>query len=217
MLAPAPPINLSDRFRLSIVGLCGVLAVLASRQPAVSELLMLVWRRLRRMSVQFSALADRFRAGKLRVASAAPNRTACRAASRAPSSPPSARLPSRPAGWLFRMMPEVDGDGYHVASYRAQVAAFRSQLTYLLNDPETLALIEATPKQAARLLRPLCHLLGIESVPALLRKPAADRAPPAPAPAAGGPATPSPPDNSQTMPMAAGVVVVPDRCESGPN
>jgi hypothetical protein len=152
-LYPSPPTSLRDRFACSIEGLCGVLAMLASRQPAVSELLMLVWKRLRRMSVQFSGLADRFRAGKLRVASAAPIRRACHAKSRAPSSPPSARLPRRRAGWLLRMMPEVDGDGYHVASYRAQVAAFRSQLTHLLNDPETVALIEATPKQAARLLR----------------------------------------------------------------
>jgi hypothetical protein len=54
-----------------------------------------------------------------------------------------------------------------------------------------VALIEAAP-QARRLLRPLCNMLAVKSVPAALLRPAAaappstDRAPPPAAPAGDG-------------------------------
>jgi hypothetical protein len=59
-------------------------------------------------------------------------------------------------------------------------AGYASQLNHLLAEPEAAALLAASP-QAARILRPLCHLLGIRpaSVPPLPRRerPAAAIAP----------------------------------------
>jgi hypothetical protein len=57
-------------------------------------------------------------------------------------------------------------------------AVFRSQLEYLLADPEMTALLAEVP-QAGRILRPLCHMLGIAPGPALRL---ARRQRPAPAP-----------------------------------
>ena len=58
-----------------------------------------------------------------------------------------------------------------------ETAQFAGVLTYLLCDPETVALVEKAP-QAARMLRPLCRLLGVQ-MPAFLRckDAAADPAP----------------------------------------
>jgi hypothetical protein len=194
-LSPSPPTELSARFVLAIEGLCQVLAVLAAKQPAVTEIVMQAWKRLRRNSAQFSALLGRFRAGTLRVVPFAPRRVG----TRAPSPPKSVRLPRR-FGWLFRMLPEVAGDGYYVASYRARLAPFRSQLRNLLSDPEMLALIEAAP-QARRLLRSVCHLLAIAPTPALRRQQHADPAPAAPSAEEPAPSVPlggSPPSIAVT-------------------
>jgi hypothetical protein len=92
------------------------------------------------------------------------------------------------------MMPDDIGYGVQVASFRARLCAHRSQLKHLLADPEMVALIEASPQQAGRLLRPVCNMLGIEPIPALQRKrrvdaslppPETDRAPPPTSVAAG--------------------------------
>jgi hypothetical protein len=185
---PPPPTDLSERFALAIEGLCAVLAMLASRERAVEQLMMWAWRRLRRTSFRITALIARFRAGTLRRA--APRQVTRRAASDAPARPAPPVLAPRRFGWLFRMMPEVAGDGYHVCSYRAQVGPFRNQLRGLLADPEMLALIEAAP-QAARLLRSLCHMLQIEPTPALRRRrPPAEPTPPMAAPSIAPPAPP---------------------------
>jgi hypothetical protein len=97
------------------------------------------------------------------------------------------------------MMPTDIGYGVQVASFRARMRAFRSQLTYLLADPEMVALIEAAP-QARRLLRPLCNMLMIKSVPAALLRPAAA------APRSGDPTLPAAPagDGSVALDASSG-------------
>jgi hypothetical protein len=64
-----------------------------------------------------------------------------------------ARLP-RGFGWIRGMVPET--------------AQFAGVLAWLLRDPEMAALVEKTP-EAGRILRPLCHLLGVKA-PAFLRR-----------------------------------------------
>ena len=68
---------------------------------------------------------------------------------------------------------------------------YGSQLTHLLEQPDTTALLAAAPA-AARLLRPICHMLGVSPVP--LRPPPRPAKPPKAArpPATPGPATPEP-------------------------
>jgi hypothetical protein len=165
--------------------MCEVLAARGAQYHPMGPVAIVVCGRLRRASVGLSALFARFRAGKLRVASATPRRARSRpeswqpSASREPSAPAPVSLPRR-FGWLVRMIPTDFGYGVEVASFRARICAYRSQLRHLLADPEMVALIEASPRQAARLLRPLCTMLGIDPIPALERKLPADPSPPAP-------------------------------------
>lgn len=118
--------------------------------PAALSLLMLVFTRLRRAAARFASLAARAGAStpaspRLRPTRPPPPRPAR----------PRQRLPERFA-WLVRLVPEA--------------ACFGSQLQHLLADPELVALLETAP-QAGRILRPLCRLLAVRPVPALLRLP----------------------------------------------
>ena len=84
-----------------------------------------------------------------------------RAAAR-PASPPRApRLPGH-AGWLAGL------------SGAAAVAA--AQLRHLLNDPEALALLRASPA-LVQMLRPLCRMLGVTLPAEVLPPPSPDAAP----------------------------------------
>jgi hypothetical protein len=115
------------------------------------------------------------------------------------------------------MMPTDIGYGVQVASFRARMCAFRSQLTYLLADPEMVALIEAAP-QARRLLRPLCNMLAIKSVPATLLRPA-DAAPLASADQGSSPisAGETRPSHSEALHAPAGMEAgAPVRCNFVP-
>jgi hypothetical protein len=84
--------------------------------------------------------------------------------------PPRVRLPQK-RGWIIADL------GYHAAG-------FAGQLNYLLESPENAPLVAASP-QAHRLLRPLCHMLGIapSCIPPLPRRTRKPRPKPAPKPA----------------------------------
>jgi hypothetical protein len=121
----------------------------------------------------------------------------------------SLRLP-RSFGWLVRLGSEA--------------ACYRSQLQYLLSDPEIAALLAAAP-QVGRVLRPLCHMLGlrvrqwpalclpVRRQPARLPPPSGDPEPPTSPSGFPGPSptplgrTPSPrwleAEPSETLPPAA--------------
>ena len=72
------------------------------------------------------------------------------------------RLPSG-RGWLVRAL------GYEAAGYGSQLAA-------LLAEPELQALLTTVPA-AGRILRPLCRMLGVEPVGALVPVTVASDAP----------------------------------------
>src|SRR5947209_16938317 len=103
----------------------------------------------------------------------------CPATPGLPVSPQPPHLPRpllpRRSGWLLRLTPSA--------------AAARSQLEYLLADPEMAALLAEVP-QAGRILRPLCHMLGIPPVPALRLARGTRRAPAPSVSASGRPAVP---------------------------
>ena len=122
-----------------------------ARGPVIGAIVWLIWTRLSRTAYRFAKLAARIQSGTLptrsrasRAGRASPTRASERPAER-PVERPVERLP-RGRGWLFRLVPVAP--------------CFGSQLNYLLSDPEMQALLAATP-QMGRLLRPLCHSLGI--------------------------------------------------------
>lgn len=90
--------------------------------------------------------------------------------------------------------PLPSGRAWLVVALRHNAANFASQLNHLLSEPQAAALVAASP-QAARILRPLCHILGITPacVPLLPRRRARPK-PPAPTPSrpAQAPSRPEP-------------------------
>jgi hypothetical protein len=111
-------------------------------------LVMLLYRRLGRICGQMERLSQRFLAGRVwRVAGRAVGggRDAAGGRERAVAS---LRFPGR-FGWLVR-----------AAAYQA--AGYGCQLQAILGQPEMVALLIAAP-QAARILRPVCRMLAVET------------------------------------------------------
>ena len=163
MLTASP--FLADRFTWLFDGLCRVIGIDARKQRMEAALAWAIWHRVRALGDRLIALAERVRAGRLprrsmrHGTSPRPSRESgeVREAGEptvrgATSGPPAASLP-RAFGWVRRMLPET--------------GQYAGALRFLLSDPETAALVEKAP-EAGRILRPLCHLLGVQA-PAFLR------------------------------------------------
>jgi hypothetical protein len=156
--AAAP--DLARRFGLVLVGLCKAIVLGSAGKPQPRALFDLAWLRVNRVRNRLERLLARLAAGwRPRVAApdaapaeprdpAAPRRTRVCA-------PALGRLP-RGRGWLVQVV------GYHAAGSG-------SQLEHLLTDPAIAELVATVPS-VGRLLRPLCHTLGI-SPPVLGFKP----------------------------------------------
>ena len=152
-----------------------------------------LWNRISRARQRLARLLAQLAAGTL-----APPRTRPSQAGR-PGGPPAAPLP-RGHAWVIAML------GYHAAG-RA------SQLNTLLSDPATAAILAAAPG-AARTLRPLCRMLGID-LPPYLQPPrtSADPDSNATAPAAPASAKPrrriakQPPFTLRPEPAAAPILI----------
>ncbi|WP_288038653.1 hypothetical protein, partial [Acidiphilium sp.] len=148
----SPGLLLRPRFDAFIEALCAHIAGEGAKRRIAGPLIILIWQRLRRLAARFA-----------RLVTTPPRARATRPAGR--SGPPHT-LP-RAFGWLARLIPGT-----------ASVAA---QFRALLDTPDMAALIAATP-EAGRILRPLCHTLGIRP-PAPLRRPRRPRrAPPSETP-----------------------------------
>jgi hypothetical protein len=111
-------------------------------------LVMLLYRRLGGICGQMERLAARFQAGRLWRVSARAVGTERDAADGRKRALVSLRWPGR-FGWLVR-----------AAAYQA--AGYGCQLRVILGQPEMVALLVAAP-QAARILRPLCRMLAVET------------------------------------------------------
>jgi hypothetical protein len=177
---PPAPLSLSQTFCLIVGGLCAAVAKRIAADRTSGPLILVTVDRLRHLLARFTKLAARAEAGKLRP----PRRRTVRprpavrprAATppEAPSPPPGdptpdpkprqpERLLPRKFGWLIRFVP-----------YEA--ACFGSQLQHQFSQPEMMALIEAAPQAAGRILRPLCWMLAIP-LPPNLRLPPRPRKP----------------------------------------
>ena len=138
--------------------------------------------RLRRLQLRFLALFARVQAGTLLLRPPRPQPPRSRdpdlSPPERPAEKPELRLP-RKFGWL------VHGLTPFAESYRCEAAGCRAGVLSLLEDPQMLALIQTAP-QAGRILRPLCHMLGIKPPPILKLppRPGRPRKPKTAAPAA---------------------------------
>ena len=163
------PHGLAGRFTWFIEGLCKAIGINAHKRRVDAVLVLEVWNRIRRLSERFLAVLARVQSGRLprkitphpNPPRRAPSRQRDgnpdqggreRETSRDMTAPP-VRLP-REFGWIRSLLPET-----------AQCVGV---LSYLLRDPEMAALLEKAP-EAGRMLRPLCHLLGVRP-PEFLRR-----------------------------------------------
>ncbi len=142
------PLSLTDRFSQVIDALHALVAA-QFRGPALSVAMIgLICGHLRRVERRVLALVARVRAGDLRVWHGRGGRPGPRetAASVGP------RLP-RGYAWLCKAVPN-------------KAAALGGWLRVLLEDPEMVALIAATPRMG-QLLRPLCRMLAVDAALAM--------------------------------------------------
>ena len=142
------PPALSDRFALIIEGLCQAVARRVGLGGLAGPFIILIWSRLRRLATRFACHAVAPLSSQ-----AAPEAVIARAAKQSKRRPRSASQPlPRHRAWLLRLVPEA--------------ASGASQLRHFLADPEVASLLAQAP-QLRRILRPLCHMLGIRAAQAL--------------------------------------------------
>ena len=151
MNKPTPPLNLPDstpelalRFGAILAGLVGLVARRFLRMPHLTGFTLLLCARLGRMARRFARLMTRpARTRAARVRTRRDDSTRVR-----PVALPSGR------GWLVREL------GYEAAGYGAQ-------LEHLLADPGVQELLARVPAMG-RILRPVCRMLGVAGVGALV-------------------------------------------------
>ena len=171
--APIPLTSVAASDLGRVVGvILGALATLVSRafsrDPRRVALHAPLANYIRRTARRFDRLMARLLAGQLakpRPARPRPARPDAAPALR----PPRIRFPAA-RGWI-------------VADLKHYAAVYGGQLTYLLGQPDHAERVAACP-QAHRLLRPLCHMLGIAPacIPPLPKRPRKPRPKPEPKP-----------------------------------
>jgi len=138
--------TLAIRFVSILRDLRAVIGAHMVKDPARVPLFTLLWTRLGRTARRFETLFAQWQAGTL------PNPRPSRAGQRRKSRTP----PPRPPRGRTRVVALV---GYRAAGHAGQ-------LQHLLADPAMPVFLQAVP-QAGRMLRPLCHILGIAAAPEL--------------------------------------------------
>jgi hypothetical protein len=132
----------------------GVIGAQAYRRGVEAALAWAVWNRVRTLGERLIALAERVRSGRLRA--------------RSKSTPPSGALSQGEGKTAARALVKLPRGFGWIRGVVPETAQFAGVLTWLLRDPEMAALAEKSP-QAGRILRPLCHLLGVKA-PEFLRR-----------------------------------------------
>ena len=135
---------LAGRLGTILRDLSALIARAFLRNPARVGLTILLCNRLNRAVRRFDHLMARIAAGIVLRPPRPDPRIGTR--SRTSVAPRPLAPPSAP-GWL-------------VADLRHEAMGYASQLNHLLSEPETAALLAQCP-QAVRLLRPVCHMLGL--------------------------------------------------------
>ena len=143
---PSPYLNLSVVLR----ALRGEVGGWTVRMLLSEVLALLLYRRLGEILGKMERLVARFQAGRL-----------WRRAPRAGAVEAAGRLPAEvaPTG-VARIWPGRFAWLVRAASYQA--AGYGCQLRYILEQPEMVELLKAS-SQAARILRPVCRMLAIET------------------------------------------------------
>ncbi len=142
--------SLPARFAAAIDLLSRGVATSLPQNCGNAALALSAWTRLRRLLVRFAALVAALEAGRF----SAPRRTPG-ASRRRCLGAPAIRLPGW-SGWLLWLAPALE------------TRIGRAHVESLLGDPDLQMLLVRAP-QTGRILRPLCHMLGIET-PAALRR-----------------------------------------------
>jgi hypothetical protein len=173
---PAPEDTPIDRFNAIMSFLCDSIIIQGRELGLASTLMLMIWQRITRLSHRFTRILAR---GPARPTSR-PNR---RAPATQPVKPPADyRLPAGFA-WLRKTIPgPISGTAFA-----------RAELEHLLTDPAMTALLESNPA-LGRILRPLCHALGIKRPPSLALPP------PTPSPKRPKPPKPPEPPNHGLLP-----------------
>jgi len=158
--------TLATLFCAILTDLRAAIAAHAARDRARSALLVATWGRIGRMAARFEALFARWR-----MATLPPKRL-----SRTGKPGTGSRKPGFPSArtWLVVTVRET--------------ASIACQLRCVLDHPDLPAFLAAAP-QAGRILRPLCHMLGLAPLAPPLALPIKPRRP--------RPRTPKPPPPAQ--------------------
>ncbi len=167
---PRPP---AERFATLTESVARALAAEGLRLGLVAPWLALVWCKLRSTGARILRIAAALEAGTLRLSPPRPLPPLAPRTEAKPANPgPKRKEIPTGFGWLLR---------------RVTALSFgRSQLEYLLNEPDMAELIAAAP-QVAHHLRPVCRMLGVKPPAGLFparRPPRRTRPPAAPKPVA---------------------------------
>ena len=164
-VVPPAPTCIAERLIAIILHMCGVVGEHGRWDPASRPFLALTSDRLLRLRVRLTELIAAYREGRL-----SPPRTRTR-----PEPPPapaesaeSGSEPGRaggdgPAGEQPLRLPHTFG---WMLRFGWRFVGYRSLFEQWLEDPEVKALVAEAP-QAGRILRPLCHMMGIKPPEAL--------------------------------------------------
>ena len=168
---PAP----IERLGMTLFWLCQAVAARMGGDQLSMKLIELIIGRIRSIKQGIARIAELVRSGKY-------------VARRSPTKPRATTTPRKPAeksllsvkrfGWLLPLVPDATGA--------------RSQLSYLLQEPEIAELIAAAPKPMIRQLRSLCWMLRLEPPPILAQPKRPARPRPKPATTASAPPPPAP-------------------------
>ncbi len=173
-------------------------------EPLPVPLIVAVYARLLNINRRFQALMVQIRAGTLREPRVrgpqeAARRKARRAELAATDPPPPRKPPHRELPEAYGPIAPLPRDfGYVLRLVPWHAAPLANQMRNLLAKPEMAEIIAATPR-LQRLLRPLCHMLGIKAEGLIPPPPP----PPPPSPASSGEAS-GPPEGPVAPPEPAG-------------
>ena len=145
--------DVARRLAPILLALAALVASALSRHPTHIRHVYGIWARVTRASHRFARLMDRLAAGK-------PTRVRAKRPPAVPRPPIEGALRTgpNPAGPIPR------GHGWLIHAIPYHAMAYTSQLEHLFAQPDARAVLEASP-QAARLLRPICRLLGLQLIP----------------------------------------------------
>jgi hypothetical protein len=150
----AATLSVVATFTLILDGLLTAIGARIADYPFTAEMVTFLWKRVNTVKNRFLALAAGIQAGRIPREPAEKPRAGRRSGTAWPDGINWRKwLPMGRFAWLCWLMPSL--------ANRFGAAQFADPLRHLLGEPEMRTLLSATPK-TARLLAPLCFMLGID-------------------------------------------------------